>query len=128
MVAPESTTEFTEDSLDRATVDIGICSIEIAGGSLEPIGFRFAYEPGMAAGVQFGPGNGHAQFQRHVKPRYSRRSNAHLYAREIVDGITAALDELEDPIQPALTSGNFGGEMWDQAQLAEADNVSHIKA
>jgi hypothetical protein len=43
-----------------------------------------------------------------------------------VDGITAALDELEDSVKPSIPTRDFGGKVRSQAQLDEPDNISDI--
>ena len=45
-----------------------------------------------------------------------------------MDGITAASDELEDLIQPAVPTWDFGGQMRNQIELAEPDYISDVKA
>ena len=45
-----------------------------------------------------------------------------------MNGIRATLNELKNSIQPAISTGKFGGKVWGKAQLDETDNISDIEA
>jgi hypothetical protein len=71
----------------------------------------------MALGMKIGPRDGHAQFERHIESWHGGRRNAHFNTGEIVDGISAALDELEDSVESAFSARDFGCNMGNQIQL-----------
>jgi hypothetical protein len=78
--------------------------------------------------MKIGPGDSHTQFERHIEPREAGRSNTHFDSGEIVDGKSAALDEFEDSIQPALPAWDFGGKMRNQVQLEKPNDIGDVKA
>ena len=75
-------------------MDVGVGSPEIAQCLLDPKRARLQKEP-LMSGAPAGGGNSQADFERHVEPR---RAAGELNPTEVVEGVSACRDQLEDAV------------------------------
>jgi hypothetical protein len=87
-------------------VDVGVRSVQIAQRLLEATTTGLEDEPGVTGRVELLPSNGEAKLARHVETRSRRRLPVNFDSGQIVNRITATLDQGKDSIQTALATGN----------------------
>lgn len=68
-----------------------------------------------------------SQFERHVEARSTRRFPIDLHAGKIVEGVSALIDQRDDPIQPALAGGDFQSCSGYQAERAYTGNIGEVE-
>jgi hypothetical protein len=87
---------------------------------------RLENEPCVAGRVELLPGDGHTEFTWHVETRCGRRLPVHLHAREIVNGIPAALNKCKYPVQTPFAAWNAKGGQRLKAELRESNDVGQV--
>src|ERR1035438_579886 len=68
-------------------------------------------------------GHRQSEFKGHIKPGSPRSGPTHLNAREVMDGITATAELIENLVQPPATAGNLKRGAWQQAESADTRYV-----
>lgn len=86
----------------------------------------FPYEPHVPTFRHLFPHHSQAQLKRHVEPRSPRRQRVQFNARQIVYGVLAALYQFDDPVEPALTAGDFQRYMRFHAECLDSTDVSEV--
>jgi len=100
------------------TVDIGVGSSAIAQCLLDPVRARLQEEP-LMSGPPAGGGNSQADFEGHVEPRCAA---GELNPTEVVEGISARRDQLEDAVQPPCRTWDLERGSRAKPEGAEAGN------
>jgi hypothetical protein len=88
----------------------------------------FKDKPGMLARIKLGPAYGEAKLKWHIEARCAGRISIQLNTGEIVNRIPATMDQRQDSIQSALTSGDSKRGARFKAKLSQTNNVGKIKA
>ena len=115
-------------------MNVGVRAAKVAEGSLNPEGVCLQEEP-LMSGTPAGGGDGQAHFEGHVEPRGAA---GHLNPTEIVEGISARREQVEDAIEPPRRARNLecgsraepeGAETGDQSdkQLFVAEIVRDVE-
>jgi hypothetical protein len=84
-------------------VNVGVRAAKVAEGSLNSEGVCLQEEP-LMSGAPAGGGDGQAHFERHVE---SWGAAGQLNPTEIVEGISARREQVEDAIEPPCGAGNL---------------------
>lgn len=64
--------------------------------------------------------HGETELERHVEPGRRGRRRIELDSRKVVERIAATTEEMEDPLQPALTSRDLKGGVRNQRESAQS--------
>ena len=84
-------------------MNVGVRAAEVAERSLNPEGVCLQEEP-LMSGTPAGSGNSQAHFERHVE---SGGAAGPLNPTEIVEGISARREQVEDAIEPPCGAWNL---------------------
>jgi len=103
----EGIADLAENAGGRAVVNIHIRTAQIAERFACSPTARFKDTPGMGWLSESLPRDGQAQFERHVEARRGRSFRIQLDTGEIVEGVAATADQIENPVKPTLAARNL---------------------
>src|ERR1035438_8705771 len=81
----------------------------------------------MTLGMQLGPSDSESKFQWHIEARRSWRRYTKLNTGEVVNRVTATLNQRQNFVKPALSASNPRCNTGIESQLRKAHNISEIE-
>jgi hypothetical protein len=112
----EGIADLAENAGGRAIVNVHICAAQVAERFAGSPTARFKDTPGMGWLAQPLPCDGQAQFEWHVEARRRGPLPIQLDTGQIVEGIAATADQIENSIKPALAARNLECRSWLQSK------------
>lgn len=114
---------LSKDSFHRAVMNVGVGSVQIRKRLLDPPADRFKQEPSVISAISACVENRKPEFKRHIEPRRWRRRSVQFHSRHIVNGVSAALDERNDAIQPSRAALKLQRSAGDQTEGANSTYI-----
>jgi len=103
----EGIADLAENAGGRAIVNVHIGAAQVAERFAGSPTTRFKDTPGLGWLAQPLPCGGQAQFEWHVEARRGRSFRIQLDTGEIVEGVAATADQIENPVKPTLGARNL---------------------
>lgn len=103
----EGVCQVAQDPDRFASMDVRISTVEITQRFVKALSRRFEDVPLMSAASLLCPEHNESELEGHVESRCRVPLLVKLYARKIVEGITACANQVNDTVQSALAARNF---------------------
>ena len=119
--------KFAKHTSRFSAVNIVVCSPQVTQGLVYPPALCLKHEPDVPAGVQFVPGYGKSEFERHIEAGRGGPPHIQLNPREVVKGISATFDKVKDAVQATGAAGNLDRCSRGEAKGGNPGNVRKIE-
>lgn len=108
-------------------MNVHIRAAEVTQRFARPPIARFKDAPGMGRLFEPLPSDGQAKLERHVESRRRGSFLIQLDAGQIVEGVPAISDQIDNSIKPALAARNLDRRPWFQPEGDEAGDIRQIE-
>lgn len=116
-LAHEGVAKFPHHSFDSSAVYVGIRSTQIAERFCRPAMNSLEYEPIVRRRRYFCSSNCKTEFKGHIESRSCGRGPVDFHSREVVDGIAAATEQIQNLVQPILPARNLNSRARVQTEV-----------
>src|SRR5215510_13321307 len=113
--------QLHEHAMRLGVVDVGIDAVEIAQRALQPKPARLEHEPLVLQVAAPRSPDSQAQLEGHIEARHPA---SHVHAAQIVEGIVAGGDQLDDPVEPGIGAGQLQRRARSEAESTEPGDES----